>query len=84
MTPELFTHVPDVPTDGGLLLDLGSGDGVYASLLRSTGFEYIGLDVEGTPDLFGDAHRLPFRDRTFDVVTAVSLLEHLRAPSGGS
>lgn len=83
MTPELFTHVPDLPPDGGVLLDLGCGEtAVYAPLLRSTGFDYVGLDVAGTtPDVLADAHRLPFRDGSVDAVVAISVLEHLRVPA---
>jgi SAM-dependent methyltransferase len=82
MTPELFTHLPDVPAEGGVLLDLGCGDGTYRKLLQSTGFEYIGLDVAGTAaDILGDAHRLPFRDGSIDAIAAISVLEHLTTPA---
>lgn len=83
MTPTLFSHVPDPPAGGGLLVDLGCGEGgVYARRLRGTGFEYVGVDVVGTaPDILGDAHRLPFRDGSVDVVVAISVLEHLRVPA---
>jgi SAM-dependent methyltransferase len=82
MTPALFTHVPDLPSSGGLLLDLGCGNGVYAPLLRTTGFEYVGLDYEANAaSVLGDAHLLPFADASIDVVVMISLLEHLRTPS---
>lgn len=83
MTPALFTHIPDVPPGGGVLVDLGSGDpGHYAELLRGTGYDYVGVDVVGrAPDLLADAHRLPFSDGSVDVVVAISVLEHLRSPA---
>ncbi|MDQ6794904.1 MAG: class I SAM-dependent methyltransferase [Chloroflexota bacterium] len=82
MTPELFTHLPDLPAAGGLLLDLGCGEGAYSKLLRSTGFEYVGLDATGsTADILADAHHLPFRDGSIDAIAAISILEHLRAPA---
>ena len=82
MTPALFTHLPDVQPGGGLLLDLGCGDGVYAPLLKTTGFEYVSLDIEGgAAEVLGDAHQPPFRDASIDAVVAISLLEHLRTPS---
>jgi len=83
MTPALFTHVPDRPPEGGILVDLGCGDpGHYAELLRHTGFDYVGVDVAGrAPDILADAHRLPFRDGSIDVVVAISVLEHLRSPA---
>lgn len=83
MSPALFTHIPDRPPDGGLLLDLGCGEsGPYAGLLRHTGYDYVGVDVAGyAPDVLADAHRLPFSDASVDVVVAISLLEHLRTPA---
>jgi SAM-dependent methyltransferase len=83
MTPALFTHIPDLPSEGGLLVDLGCGDSaIYGRLLRSTGFEVVGLDVAGSgPDILGDAHRLPFRDGSVDAIVAISVLEHLRYPA---
>jgi len=60
MTPELFTHVPELPPGGGLLLDVGAGEEVYRALLSSTGFDYVSLDTAGAVDILGDAHRLPF------------------------
>lgn len=81
MTPALFTHVPDLPPGGGMLVDLGAGSDVYRRLLRSTGFDYVGIDADGDVDLLGDAHRLPLRDESVDCVVAISLLEHLRVPA---
>jgi SAM-dependent methyltransferase len=83
MSPDLFTHIPDRPPGGGLLLDLGCGEHrPYQRLLESTGFTYVGLDTAGRgPQILGDAHRLPFVDSSIDVVVAISLLEHLRAPA---
>jgi SAM-dependent methyltransferase len=63
-------------------VDIGCGEtAIYAPLLRSTGFDYVGLDFAGTtPNILADAHRLPFRDGSVDTVVAISVLEHLRIP----
>jgi len=80
MTPDLFTHVPNLPPGGGLLIDLGAGEQVYRTLLSSTGFDYVSVDTSGTVDILADAHRLPFASSSAEVVVAISLLEHVYDP----
>jgi len=80
MTPDLFTHVPNLPPGGGLLIDLGAGEQVYRTLLSSTGFDYVSVDTSGAVDLLADAHRLPFASSSAEVVVAISLLEHVYDP----
>ncbi|MCE9594097.1 MAG: class I SAM-dependent methyltransferase [Planctomycetes bacterium] len=36
--------------------------------------------LKGVVDVFGDAGKLPFRDRSWDTVLAIELLEHVRDP----
>ena len=45
------------------------------------GLAYVGIDYH-TPeaDLLADAHGIPFRDRTFDIVLSYAVLEHLYIP----
>lgn len=80
LTRELLSYFPVVER-GGLMLDLGSGIGLFRAVAGPTGLEYIGLDVRGNPPgLLGDAHALPFRDASIDFVLALSVLEHVRYP----
>jgi SAM-dependent methyltransferase/uncharacterized protein YbaR (Trm112 family) len=80
LTPELLSYFPTT-SDGGLMLDLGSGDGQFADLAPGTGLDYVSMDVvpDGA-DVLGDAHALPFLDGSIDFVLAFSVLEHLRYP----
>ena len=82
LTPEIFSYFPLAGPDGGIVLDLGSGDGVMAGPARQTNLDYVSLDgVNGTSDIIGDAHRLPFMDNSLDFILAFSVLEHLRYPA---
>jgi SAM-dependent methyltransferase len=61
------------------LLDLGSADGALVKTARRHGLQAHGLDVTDNIDFEHD--RLPYEEAVFDVITAVSLIEHLRSPS---
>lgn len=81
LTRELLTYFPVAGPEGGLMLDLGSGEGQFAALAPATGLDYVALDAAGDrADILGDAHALPFRDASFGFVIAISVLEHLRFP----
>lgn len=58
------------------ILDVGSGS---ASSLKNMGFQVVSLDVkpEEHLDIVASATHLPFRNNTFDSVSAVDVLEHI-------
>lgn len=64
---------------GQSLLDLGTADGALVKVAQSRGLHANGLDVTDGIDFETD--RLPFDDDTFDTITGVSLIEHLRSPN---
>jgi SAM-dependent methyltransferase len=73
----------------GAVLDIGSGTGANLRLLRDLGFRNAtGLDASAEairycgekglgPVRCGDAERLPFADRQFDLVLATDVIEHV-------
>jgi SAM-dependent methyltransferase len=71
----------------GRTLDIGCGRQNLRSYLNRE-CDYISLDAPATgeklygaqPDVFGDAQNLPFRDRQFDTVILLEVLEHLERP----
>jgi SAM-dependent methyltransferase len=75
---------------GPRVLDLGCGAGPYGEALRAAGHEVHGVEyapvpaelarARGLPVVRADARRLPFRDRAFDSVSAVEVLEHVERP----
>jgi SAM-dependent methyltransferase len=79
---KLFLGIPL----GALVLDVGSGDSPNprADILFD---RLIGADhrcgnkvVIDRPSVFGDAHGLPFKDKSFDYVIASHVLEHMSDP----
>lgn len=78
--------------NSGVVLDVGSGPGVFSKLLARGGRKVIALDIqedylrkiESTSKnilkVCADAHYLPFRDDSIDYVLSLSLIEHLQRP----
>lgn len=67
----------------GSLLDIGCGRGEMLRYAASIGFKPV-QGVEVVPELIdgsmvvkGEAHALPFPDKSFDVVTLWDVIEHL-------
>lgn len=71
----------------GLVLDVGCAD-KSAGHVVDEDCHYVGLDYYKTvrewyqtrPDVFGDAHTMPLRDRSADTVLLLDVMEHLRNP----
>jgi len=66
--------------NGGRVLDIGSKDSPYKSLIRFD--EYVRMDVsqESHPDICCDVHDIKAMDQSFDAVIATELLEHCYNP----
>lgn len=77
------------------LLDVGCGEGYVLRRLREARPELVLLGIDGDrqalalaralgPDVAtfwqGDASHLPFRDHSFDMLTCLEVLEHLKEP----
>jgi 2-polyprenyl-3-methyl-5-hydroxy-6-metoxy-1,4-benzoquinol methylase len=75
---------------GRKILDIGCGAGAYSKVLSQEGFECIDIDVNVSPlrkaknagvqGLVMDGMKVGFRDKAFDMVLLIEVLEHVVDP----
>ncbi|WOH53730.1 class I SAM-dependent methyltransferase [Bradyrhizobium sp. sBnM-33] len=76
---------------GSTILEIGCGGGQMRDWVTKKGYHYIGTDIStsrvfaflsehGGPDILCDAHFLPFKEKTFDLVYSAAVTEHLACP----
>jgi SAM-dependent methyltransferase len=81
LTPEMASYLPAAPDANSVCLDLGCGGGQYRGAIECAGYRWVGADyADDRAPLLADAHALPFRDATFDLVVSLAVLEHIRYP----
>jgi len=67
---------------GKTILNLGAGDGRFDHYL-SKNVKTIKLDIDPSKrslDVIADAHFLPFKNESFDMVYSIAVMEHVRKP----
>jgi SAM-dependent methyltransferase len=71
-----------VPQGSGLCLELGARRAANRKVAEARGYQYVSVDIDHYPQLsaVGDAHAVPFKDETFDLVLLPCVLEHFRDP----
>ncbi|TET64688.1 methyltransferase domain-containing protein [Candidatus Aerophobetes bacterium] len=90
---DLFLKVVN-PKKGETLLDIGCGTGHFSFWFHDLGLKVTGIDIslnmlgvavdrlkhEEIKLVRGDAHSLPFQDKSFDLTVMITTLEFLREP----
>src|SRR5215813_8107351 len=74
-----------IPSGTGFVLDLGGNKGVLRQPLQKRGYRYVNLDVRpfgsGEPSVIGDAHRLPIKTESLEMIVSKDTLEHFIEPA---
>ena len=90
---EKYELVVNQLREGGKILDLGCGTGMFLPELLKRGELVVGVDVspemlkiaqrrgEGANLILADADHLPFTDGCFDAVVSVTLLQNMPDPA---
>jgi SAM-dependent methyltransferase len=82
---ELFiAWLENIQSDKLSVLDVGGRIQPYRELLGKRCASYLAIDVNPTPlvDVVGQAERLPFSERQFDLIFCTQVLEYIPEPSG--
>lgn len=85
-----YRHLPRPPEAGGVVLDVGCGDGSFLSLARTCGWDVVGLDPDpkaaanaaqqGLTVHEGDIEFFDGKTELFDVITLNHVIEHVHDP----
>jgi len=61
------------------ILEIGVGPKIFETYIKHLGIGYVSMDIskELGPDIIGSVDNIPLKDRSFDVVCAFEVLEHL-------
>ena len=62
------------------LLDIGSGNGSFVEVCKANNIDAIGIDGSKQKINF-ENDKLNFKDETFEVITLISVIEHIQEPS---
>ena len=85
-----YRHLPRLPKGGGVLLDVGCGDGSFLNLARTCGWDVVGLDPDpkaaanaaqqGLAVYEGGIEYFDGKSGLFDVITLNHVIEHVHDP----
>jgi len=80
-----FTWPPaDIVRGSGICLDLGCGTARHRDMIEEAGFSWIGADLhvrcEEDKFLLVNAHNIPFKDDSFELIFMNGFLEHVANP----
>jgi len=61
------------------VLKIGVGNKTVADQLRKYGVKVVSLDIDKrlNPNIVGDVKKLPFKSKSFEVITCFEVLEHI-------
>jgi ubiquinone/menaquinone biosynthesis C-methylase UbiE len=62
-------------------LDVGCGFGRWCAEYEKKGISAYGIDIGGSCFIKASATRIPFKDNTFDIVSTVTVLQHINRES---
>ena len=91
----VYEHAAQIAAPGNTVLDLGCGTGLGTALLAEHAEQVVGLDVDEARLTFAvdrcrdlncelalyNGQRIPHQDNTFQVITCVHVIEHIRDPA---
>ncbi|OIP58220.1 MAG: hypothetical protein COX79_00105 [Candidatus Levybacteria bacterium CG_4_10_14_0_2_um_filter_36_16] len=59
------------------IIDLGCGNMWLTNYLRSKGYSCVGFDIDKPADIVGDIKNYKFKKKSYDVVIALEMIEHV-------
>ncbi len=75
-----------LPDGKGIALDIGCGNFPYKKIIKEKGYNYVGIDIVIPKNvgrsnfILADAHNLPIKTKSIDLVFNSHFLEHVENP----
>lgn len=75
---QLF-EIMSIKDEANSILEIGVGTGILGIVLKGLGFSYTSMDINPNlhPDYIGSVVKMPFPDKSYDIVSCFEVLEHL-------
>lgn len=59
------------------VIDIGCGGGQFVDFCKSYNIKARGVDISSPYDIIAPAHKIPFKDKSFEYLTCFDMMEHL-------
>ncbi len=79
VTQDIIDMIPRLAGEG-IAVDVGCGDSKHREFIQGFGYVFVGIDLCGDVTIAGDAHKIPIKSNSVDLVFTLTAIEHFSNP----